>query len=141
MEKQFRNKMLSSFFIVGLLLIALLVFSNPILSSPIRQAEASGELIYTFDSVKSTYTVTGYTDSPVDIVIPATYDDGINGLHPVEGIGESAFKNCASLTSVVISSGITSIAKEAFYSCKSLNTVETSTVSVVGYESLNIAQH
>lgn len=55
MEKQLRNKTLTGFFIVGLLLIALLVFSNPILSSPIRQAEATGELIYTFDSVKSTY--------------------------------------------------------------------------------------
>ena len=41
----------------------------------------------------------------------------------VVGIGNSAFKNCLTLTSVIIGSGVTSIGGRAFYECTSLTSI------------------
>ncbi len=41
----------------------------------------------------------------------------------VTSIGEHAFYNCSSLTSVIIGNGVTSIGEDAFYNCSSLTSV------------------
>jgi hypothetical protein len=79
-------------------------------------ATVPGQIDYTTNN--GTITITGYTGSVGTLTIPAT----INGL-PVTGIGDEAFLNCASLTSVTISNGVTSIGKSAFYNCTSLTSV------------------
>ena len=54
-------------------------------------------------------------------------------LAGVTSIGEDAFANLESLTSVIIPSGVTSIGKEAFENCSSLTSVEIpSTVASTG---------
>ena len=57
-----------------------------------------------------------------DIIIPETVV--FNGLtYRVTCIGESAFKNCESLESIVIPDGVTSIGKSAFNFCFSLTSI------------------
>ena len=66
-----------------------------------------------------TYCVTGIgTCTDTDVVIPASVD-GIK----VTAIGSSAFKDCTSLTGIVIPDSVTSIDKDAFYDCKSLTSI------------------
>ncbi len=64
-------------------------------------------------------TITGYTCS--DGAVP-TIPTSINNL-PVTSIGEIAFQNCASLTSVIIPNSVTSIEELAFQNCASLTNV------------------
>ena len=74
-------------------------------------------LTYSFNSASLSYSVNGYsniTESDI-VVIPDTYDDGINGSHPVTSIGENAFYNCSGLTSVTIGNSATSIGRNAFF--------------------------
>ncbi len=63
-------------------------------------------------------TITGYTGSGGEVVIP----DKTNGL-PVTSIGEKAFYRCSSLTSLTIPNSITSIGAEAFESCFGLTSL------------------
>ena len=53
-----------------------------------------------------------------ELVIPSTY----NGL-PVTRIGNSAFSDCTSLTSVTIPDSVTSIGNEAFLGCRNLTSI------------------
>src|SRR5574344_1420861 len=57
-----------------------------------------------------------------NINIPSTVED--NGkTYSVTTIGEQAFGNCDSLTSVTIPNSITSIGRRAFTTCKSLTSI------------------
>lgn len=68
-------------------------------------------------------TITGYTgDLPSDLTIPAI----IKG-YPVTIIGESAFDECSSLTSVTIPDSVTTIRDDAFRDCNSLTDVTIGT--------------
>ena len=65
------------------------------------------------------YSVTGIGNcTDKDIVIPRTY----NGL-PVTTIGNDAFSECTSFTSVAIPDSVTTIGNSAFYRCASLTSV------------------
>ena len=76
-----------------------------------------------------TYKVSGNTVTITDcketisgaLAIPLTYDG-----KPVTSIGNIAFKNCSSLTSVIIGNNVTSIGRWAFEGCHSLTNVTIS---------------
>lgn len=67
----------------------------------------------------NTYEVSGIgTCSDTDVIIPLK----IQGL-PVTSIGNSAFNNCKSLTSIAIPDGVTTIGAEAFFGCNKIKAV------------------
>ena len=70
---------------------------------------------FNYTTNNGTITITGYTGPGGAVAIPAT----INGL-PVTRIGDYAFYNKSSLTSVTIGNGVTSIGDHAFFYCYSL---------------------
>ena len=75
---------------------------------------ASEGLEFALNSDGQSYYVKGIgTCTDTDVVIPDTY----NGL-PVTKIGNSAFKNCTSLTSVSIPNSVMTISAYAFYGCR-----------------------
>ena len=79
----------------------------------------SGELVFELSEDGEFYIVSGigkYTDG--NVVIPSIY----KGL-PVKGIKAYAFKECESMTSVVIPAGIEVISEGAFYNCTKLERV------------------
>ncbi len=61
------------------------------------------------------YSVTGYTGTNGEVVIPAEYED-----KPVTNIGTNAFANSTVITSIVIPSSVTLISSGAFNNCSSL---------------------
>ena len=76
-------------------------------------------LEYSLDSDGKGYTVTGIgTCTDTDLIIPPIY----NGL-PVKSIGDYAFEDCTSLTSVTIPNSVTSIGYGAFKNCTGLTSV------------------
>jgi hypothetical protein len=89
-------------------LIAALLIFLPIVS----------EAQFTFTTNNGAITITGYTGAGGAVTIPST----ING-YPVTSIGDYAFYDCYSLTSVTIPNSVTSIGGYAFESCFSLTSV------------------
>jgi len=71
-----------------------------------------------YTTVNNTITITGYTGPGGALDIPST----IIGL-PVTGIGDSAFYDQSSLTSVTIPTSITNIGDYAFYGCTNLASI------------------
>ncbi|MBQ9714314.1 MAG: leucine-rich repeat domain-containing protein [Clostridia bacterium] len=65
-----------------------------------------------------TYSVTDYTGTATEVVIPARYQG-----KPVTSIGVSAFYDCRSLTEVIIPNSVTTIGQGAFYGCSSLTEI------------------
>ena len=79
----------------------------------------SDGLKYTLNNDNSSYSVTGIgTCIDVDIVIPNVYNE-----LPVTRIGHSAFKNQASIESIIIPDSVTSIGEYAFSGCDSLTSI------------------
>ena len=80
---------------------------------------ASEGLKYTISADRTYYIVSGIGNcKDTDIVIPSTY----NGL-PVKEIGESAFRYCDSLTSIVIPDSVTNIGSSSFSFCTSITSI------------------
>ena len=64
------------------------------------------------------YAVSGTTGNPVDIEIPATFDN-----LPVTSIAEKAFYQCTTIESIVMSDSIASIGEYCFAECTNLTDV------------------
>lgn len=74
---------------------------------------------YTVDTDGQTAAVTGYTGTPVDVVIPATVTiDGTD--YAVACIGLGAFWYCDALQSIVLPEGLRAIGSMVFAYCASL---------------------
>ena len=81
------------------------------------EGEDYSYLAYTEDN--GTITITGLNDtSMTEVIIPAS----INNV-PVTSIGDSAFQNCTSLTSITIPNSVTLIDGYAFDGCTSLTSI------------------
>ena len=65
------------------------------------------------------YSVTGYTGTATDVIIPSTYDG-----KPVTSIGVGAFYICDSLTSIEIPDSVTSIGDFVFGFCFNLTSIK-----------------
>ena len=100
---------------------------------------ANGPYVYE-EAVDPTYTLTyasidattckvsGYTGTPIDVVVPETY-----GGRNVVGIGNYAFQGCGSLSSIFITESVTSIGEEAFAYCTALESITIpNTVTSIG---------
>jgi hypothetical protein len=82
-----------------------------LLGAPALQAQFE----YTTNADGASVTITGYTGTGGDVIIPAI----INNL-AVTSIGTNAFEDCATLTGVIIPEGVTSIGAEAFLACNNM---------------------
>src|SRR5436190_1483717 len=92
-----------------LTLLGFILLSTPLAAT----AQQFGDFIYTSDG--SAITIIGYTGLGGPVTIPGT----VTGL-PVTGIGDGAFQNQNSLTSVTIPSSVTFIGNGALSRCASL---------------------
>ena len=80
-------------------------------------------LTYSYDSTSQSYSVTGNSNITTSdkVVIPATYNNGTNGEHPVTSIGPYAFNGCSSLNQLIeIPVGVKDC-HDMFYDCISFN--------------------
>ena len=96
-----------------------------------ESAKESQGLEYELNADQTGYTVVGIgTCNDTDLIIPTTYQG-----KPVTSIGERAFYNSDSLTSVVIPDSVTIIGDLAFDDCDSLTSVEIpDSVTSIGEE-------
>ena len=113
MQKLFRPRNRCNFTVCVLALVSLLIL---VVLAPAASAQQSGD--FTYSEEGGMVTITRYTGGGGAVVIPAVIDS-----KPVVSIGESAFQNCADLTSVIIPSGVTSIGNLAFAHCFGLTSV------------------
>ena len=98
-------------------------FANIGINLPISPIEAqaaetktSGDYQYTLETLGAV--ITKYTGSAAELTIPAKLDG-----YTVCGIGNGAFENNKTLTSVTLHSGILTIDNYAFYNCSALTSV------------------
>lgn len=83
---------------------------------------------FTYEVKGGTATLTSYTGSATEVIIPAEVDG-----YAVTALGDSLFKDSA-VTSVTLPASVTSIGWFAFYGCASLQTVSMGqAVSTIGY--------
>jgi hypothetical protein len=79
---------------------------------------AGAQAQFTCATNGGTITISGYTGSSGDVVIPATFTG-----RAVTGIGNAAFNNCTTLISITIPGSVTSIGDNAFAGCTNLQTI------------------
>lgn len=91
-------------------------FTKPIDSDKTLYAKWSLELKMAEDGLS--YIIDKYNGDAENVVLPATY----NGL-PVTAIGAFAFKDCATVKSIIISGNIKTIEDGAFENCSTLTTI------------------
>ncbi len=90
-------------------------FSKPITDDTIIEAKWN-EILFTLNESGDTITgLTAYGKDKTELIIPSE----INGVK-ITAIGEGAFYNCASLTSVTIPNSVTTVGFRAFGSCSKL---------------------
>ena len=93
-------------------------------------------LTYSYNVPTNSYYVVYNSCTAGAVVIPSTYNDGVNGVKPVGGIYDGAFSGCTSITSIVIPNSVTYLGDGAFEGCTNLSSVSIGT-GVTGF-SLNL---
>ena len=100
-----------------LLSVLLLMACVPLGAVSVSAESAYNGMAYTIANGEAT--ITGYTaDLPANVVIPSTVEG-----YPVTAIGDEAFYDCSSLTSVTIPDSVTYIGESAFSYCTALTSV------------------
>lgn len=94
------------------------------LVSAVASAEQFGDFTYTTNSGNAE--ITGYTGAGGSIVIPGT----IGGMPVI--IGDDAFRNVGTLSSVTISNGVTRIGDNAFDRCSLVSVTIPPSVGAIG---------
>jgi hypothetical protein len=89
-------------------------------------------LTYSYDSISATYSVISNSCTAGAVVIPSTYNDGVNGVRSVTGINDGAFAGCTSITSIVIPNSVTYLGEGVFNDCPNLSSVSIGT-GVTGF--------
>lgn len=83
---------------------------------------------FTYEIVNDEAVITAYNGTETSVTIPAEIDG-----YTVYGIGESAFKDNAEITTVTVTAGVKSVGASAFENCTSLATINLpSTVMFFG---------
>lgn len=85
---------------------------------------------YTYNSDLNGYDVSD-GGSDTDVVIPETYNDGINGLLPVKKIKQDAFALRSSLQTIFIPDSVVEIEEFAFYGCTLTNIRLTNNITSI----------
>ena len=87
---------------------------------------------FTYNDTDHTATITGFTGSETDVIIPSTVNH--NGVdYTVTTIGDQAFFGCMTLTSITIPDSVTTIGDSVFYDCTSLTSITIpSSVTSIG---------
>ncbi|MBQ3155089.1 MAG: leucine-rich repeat domain-containing protein, partial [Clostridia bacterium] len=80
------------------------------------EAESFGDFVYTVSGNQAT--ITGYNGAGGEVVIPEKINENV-----VVSIGNSAFKNQTSITSVSIPQYVATIDSYAFYGCTGLTSI------------------
>jgi len=125
--------------------------ATPTATPTVKPTEAPAASVFTYTSNSDgTITITGYTGTDANVVIPATIDgktvtaigqtafrgrllESVTIPETVTSIGNSAFQGCASLESVTIPETVTSIGNYAFQGCASLGSVTIpEAVTIIG---------
>jgi hypothetical protein len=98
-------------------------------------AWSHGQLLFTTNN--GAITITGYTGSDSQVVIPST----TNGW-PVTSIGNGAFLNNSNITSVTIPAGVTDIGQLAFAYCTNLASAPfPNSLSTIDYSAFYLCRH
>lgn len=110
------------------------------LAESVKVGDLYYERNYTYNTAYVTYQTRFSSDNYAgitSIVIPSEIE--CNGtIYKVTSIGEGAFRQCKSLTSITIPEGVKSIEEDAFSSCDSLVTVHIPTsVTIIGEEAFS----
>lgn len=82
---------------------------------------------YDYTVLNGALTIDGYVGDGGDVIIPSTIDG-----YTVTGIAADAFKNCTTITSLIIPDSVTSIGAGAFSGCSGLESI---TIPFIGEES------
>lgn len=82
--------------------------------------EASAGLRFSYDLMNESYTVTGYDENESEVFVPKTFNDGVNGVHPVTRIGQAAF-SYKNFTSIFLEDNVQFIDDSAFEYCYNLS--------------------
>ena len=98
----------------------------------ILSGETSGDWTYTVSDNQAT--ITGYLGDGVEVEIPSVVDE-----LAVVKVGNEAFKNNTSVTSITIPDSVTSIGDGAFAWCTSLTSVTLPKLLVGDYESFGLS--
>ncbi len=116
---------------LSVLLVFAVISSMTLITNTSVFAEQSGDYTYTVTDSKAI--ITGYTGAGGSITIPDTL-----GIYPVTEIGQSAFKDNATLTQVSIPNSVTKVGNMSFYNCSELTKVIIGTgVKSFGYYPFN----
>ena len=95
------------------LTLVIIIGAVPFTAIPASAATTADGLVY--EIANGSVTITDYTGSAAELVIPET----IEGC-PVTKIGSEAFRDCTSLASITLPDSVTSISDFAFYCCTGL---------------------